>query len=75
MSEQTDAPQSNPPLKNFLMKSTIILSTTLVGFWGAVVVTDSLGTATTWTWTGIGLSVIYLLYDIANSVKELTYWS
>ncbi|WP_137288856.1 Mn2+/Fe2+ transporter [Natronorubrum halophilum] len=71
MSEQPGAPQSNPPIKNIWVVSAIILSTALVGFWSAVE-TDSQGIVATWIWTGIGLSVVYLLYDIANSVKELT---
>ncbi len=74
MGEQVDAPQSNPPIKNGLVVSAIILSTALVGLWAGVD-TDNQGIVTMWIWSGIGLSAVYLLYDIANSVKELTYES
>ncbi|ELY79319.1 hypothetical protein [Natrinema pallidum] len=74
MNEQQGAPQSNPPIKNVLVVSAIILSTAFVGVWAAAD-RASQGPITTWIWTGMGFSVIYLLYDIANSVKELTYES
>ncbi|MFA9428117.1 Mn2+/Fe2+ transporter [Natronorubrum sp. A-ect3] len=72
MGEQQEIALSNPPIKNVLVVSAIVLVATVVGSWG-VSATDSLGTVVTWIWIGIGLAALYLLYDIANSVKELNY--
>ncbi|ADD07238.1 Mn2+/Fe2+ transporter (plasmid) [Natrialba magadii ATCC 43099] len=62
---------SNPPVKNALVIFGLLAGSTFVGVWAAVEVTNSLGTAATWLWLGIGLSVVYLLNDIANGVKDL----
>ncbi|WP_247002300.1 Mn2+/Fe2+ transporter [Halosolutus gelatinilyticus] len=75
MGERQESPQSNPPVKNILVVSAIILVSAFVGLWGAIEFTNSLGTVTTWMQIGIGLAAVYLLYDIANSVKELEYRS
>ena len=75
MDKQQDGPRSNPPIKNALVVAAAIFSSTFIGVWGFIEVTDSLGTVATWIWIGIGLAAVYLLYDIANSVKELGYES
>ena len=75
MDNRQDGPRSNPPIKNVLVATVAIFGSTLIGVWGFIQVTDSLGTVATWIWIVIGLTVVYLLYDIANSVKELGYES
>ncbi|OIB56078.1 hypothetical protein [Natrialba sp. SSL1] len=61
----------NPPIKNALVVTSLLFGSLLVGGWAALEFTNELGTAVTWLWIGIGLSVLYLLNDIANTVKDL----
>ncbi|WP_241431942.1 hypothetical protein [Natrialba chahannaoensis] len=61
----------NPPIKNILVVVGLFLGSTFFGVWAALEFTNEWGTAVTWIWIGIGLSVLYLLNDIANTVKDL----
>ncbi|APX98213.1 Mn2+/Fe2+ transporter [Natronorubrum daqingense] len=71
MGEQKEAQLSNPPIKNVLVVSGILWGAIVVGYLGG----QATRSVTTWLWVGIGIGVLYLLYDIANSVKELRYSS
>ncbi|RZH67987.1 Mn2+/Fe2+ transporter [Natrinema altunense] len=71
MGDERDPTRSNPPVKNVLIVTIIILIATAIGAWRAAEVTYSQGTIATWAWIGIGLAAVYLLHDIATSVKEL----
>ena len=71
MGEQKEIQLSNPPIKNVLVVSGIIWGSIVVGYIGG----QATGSVTTWLWIGIGIGALYLLYDIANSVKELRYSS
>lgn len=74
MGTRQNGPRSNSPVKNVMVVTAVVLASTFVGIWSSFL-TDNLGTAVTWIWIGIGFSAVYLLYDIANSIKQLEYES
>ena len=75
MEERQDELNSNPTVECSVIVLALILGSTAVGYGGTLALTHSLGSTITGVWTGIGLAAVYLLYDIANSVRELTYAS
>ncbi|WP_207587379.1 Mn2+/Fe2+ transporter [Halomontanus rarus] len=72
MDTRQNEPRSNSAVKNVMVVTAVVLASTFIGIWSSFL-TDNLGAVVTWIWTGLGLSAVYLLYDIANSVKQLEY--
>ncbi|WP_276254404.1 Mn2+/Fe2+ transporter [Halomontanus rarus] len=72
MDTRQNEPRSNSAVKNVMVVTAVVLASTFIGIWSSFL-TDNLGAVVTWIWIGLGLSAVYLLYDIANSVKQLEY--
>jgi len=72
MSEIQKDWESNSPATNFYVVSGIVLGSVFLGFWTAITANDPVMLAICIV-LGLGLAAVYLLFDIANSVKEVAY--
>lgn len=65
-----EAPDSHSDAFLGIVVVLLLVTFTGIGLWVGLV-TESLGPVRTWFWMGIGVSVTYLLYNVALGVRRI----